>query len=361
MPRINLAQLQRPNDAVRTAVGSYLSDMPLYLRVDNDNGVLDESRADANETAMLATALTQTALEAIEADYPENRFRDAAPLQQGIAEGADNFTWDEYDTVGMAKIISNGSDDIPNVSQYIKTNEGKVESYAIAYSYTDQDVRRAAFARQSGRQAIVLSPDKAIEARAVVERTKDRDAAFGDPKYSIPGFFRSSNVSMITASAPAAGTSRAWDGGDKTGIENLADLRLGVRTVATVSKGSQFCDTVAMSIELAEFLATQPLMPDNENQITVLAEFLRAQREIGRPITVIAWNRARTADAAGTGDRVVFYRRSPQVLALVEPMILRATAPERRGLATHVVNETRFGGIFWKKPLGGLYMDFADP
>jgi hypothetical protein len=329
------------------------------MRADNDNGVVDEARADANETAMLAGALTQAALEAIEADYPENMFRAVAPLQQGINEGADYFTWDEYSTVGMAKIIANGSDDIPNVASYITTNNGKVESYAIAYSYTDQDVRRAAFARTTGRQAIVLSPDKAIEARAVAERTKDRDAALGDTLHSIPGFFRSANVALQISPAPGTGTIRSWRGGDKVGREVLAEMRKAMYAVATTSKGSQRANTCVMGIEMAEYLASMPLVGTTENQTTVLAEFMRSQREMGRPVTLIAWNRASKADVAGTGDRVCFYNRDASVLGLVEPMVFRASPPERRGLSTYVANETRFGGIFWKKPLGGVYVDMV--
>jgi hypothetical protein len=357
-PGFNLTQLETPNDAVRAAVGTYFEDLPVGMRADsaNDNG---DTRADAGETSMLATSLTQTAIEAIEADYPENQFRAVAPRQDGIDEGADDFTWDEYNTVGMAKIIANGSDDLPNVDQYITTNKGKIESYGIAYSYTDQDVRRAAFARRNGRQAIVLDPDRAVAAREVAERTKDRDAAYGNTLYGIPGFFKGPNVALAIAAAPAVGTNRNWRMGDKNPREILAEMRLGVRTVSVTSKGSQVVNTIVMGIEMAEYLASTPLNPTGDNQISIMAEFMRSQREAGRPITIISWVRASTADAAGTGDRVVFYNRSLRTLGLVEPMIFRAAPPERRGLSTRVANETRFGGIYWKRPLAGLYMDFV--
>lgn len=354
----NITQLAAVNSAVRTAVASYFDDLPTGMRADaaNDNS---DTREDAGETAMLAGSLTQTAIEAIEADFPENKFREVAPRQEGIDEGAEDYTWDEYTTVGMAKIIANGADDLPNVAQYMTSNTGQIESYGIAYSYTDQDVRRAAFARRNGRQAIVLDPDKAIAAREVAERTKDRDAAYGNTLYQIPGFFKSTNVALMISPAPAAGTNRSWRGGDKNPREILAELRLGVRTVSVTSKGTQVATHVVMGVEMAEYLAATPLNPTGDNQISIMAEFLRSQREAGRPIQVITWVRASTADAAGTGDRVVFYSRSNRVLGLVEPMVFRAAPPERRGLSTRVANETRFGGIYWKRPLGGLYMDFV--
>jgi hypothetical protein len=356
---IDLRPLTRVNDAIRESVSAaYWDELPVAMRADaaNDNG---DTREDAGETAMVAGALTAAAIEAIAADFPEIMYTEAAPLQPGIDEGATDFEWQEYTTVGMAKIIANGADDLPNVAQYMTKNTGKIEGYGIAYSYTDQDLRSAAFARRNGRQAIVLDPDKAIAAREVAERTMDRDGAYGNTTYGIPGFFKSSNVTVAQSPLPAVGTNRNWRMGDKNPREVLQELRNGVKTISVNSKGSRRCTAIAMGIEMAEYLAATPLNATGDNQISIMAEFLRAQREANRPITIIAWVRASTADAAGTGDRVVFYERSINVLGRVQPMLFRAAPPTRRDLTTRVANEARFGGIYFKRPLGALYVDFV--
>lgn len=355
---VDLRPLTRVNTAVQEAVGVYWDEMHPAMRADaaNDNA---DTREDAGETAMVAGALTQSAIEAIAADFPELKYTEVAPLQPGIDEGAEDFDWQEFTTVGMAKIIANGADDLPNVAQYMTKNTGKIEGYGIAYSYTDHDLRRAAFARRNGRQAMVLDPDKAIAAREVAERTMDRDGAYGDTLHQIPGFFKSANVTLSISPAPAAGTLRSWRAGDKNPREVLQEMRNGVKAISVTSKGTRVCTHIVMGIEMAEHLAATPLNPTGDNQVSIMAEFLRAQREAGRPIQIITWVRASTADAAGTGDRVVFYERSINVLGRVQPMLFRAAPPTRRDLSTRVANEARFGGIYFKRPMGALYLDFV--
>lgn len=316
-----------------------------------------ERRADANETGIVADALTTVALDAITYDYPELVFRQLAPLQEGLSPGTETYQWEEIDVTGMAKVIANYGDDLPNVAHYIKSNRGIIRSIGAATEYTKQDVRRVIEARRQGRGA-VLDVDRVAQVREMIERKKDYIAAYGDTTYSLPGVLKNSNVTVVSAAAPASGSSKRWDGVDKIGTEMLKDLRAGLTAIRTTSKGIHRATAVIMPIEFAEAISMKPLITSSENQITVLEQFTRSQADMGYPVRIIPWQRCSTADANGTGPRVMFLEISPRVLRLVEPLDFEADAPQRVSLTFKIPCESRYGGIFFKRPLGALYMDF---
>lgn len=325
----------------------------------SDSDYEQTRRADANETGLVAYSLTAVALEAVRYDYPELVFRRLASLQDGLSPGTEQYRWDELDYRGMAKIIENYADDLPDVSAYIKQNTGVIRSIGDSFQYTKQDIRRVLESRRQGRQAETLDVERIVYAREVMERKKDQIAAFGDTLSQLPGILKNTNVTLLTASAPASGSSKKWTGPDKVGTEVLKDLRRLVSQVRTQSKGIHTVNTIVMPIEELEAISVMPLIPSGDNQVTVLAQFLTSQTAMGRPTEIIAWNRAATADAAGTGPRVLAYENSPRNLRLVEPVDFEAEAPQRVSLSYKVPCESRFGSIYWKRPLAAAYLDFV--
>jgi hypothetical protein len=336
-----------------------LAEMAIICGSDDDYVDPTTRRADANETGLVAFALTAVALEAIAYDYPELVFRRLAPLQDGLSPGTEDYRWDELDYRGMAKVIENYADDLPNVAAYIKTNTGRIKSIGDAFEYTKQDIRRAMEARRLGRQAQVLDVSRVAMAREVMERTKDKIAAVGDTLNQLPGILKNANVTLLTGSTPASGSNKKWTGVDKTGAEALADLRRMQKTVRVQSKGVHTATTFVMPIEEHEALSYMPLIVGSNEQTTVLEQFIKSQAAMKQPVEVIPWQRCATADAAGTGPRVMAYERSARTVRLVEPLDFEADSPQRVSLTFKVPCESRFGSIYWRRPLGGVYMDFV--
>jgi hypothetical protein len=319
----------------------------------------DQRRADANEVQILSRALVSTGLEAVRYDYPDLAFRGVAPLQDGIDPGEETYEWQEWDVAGMAKIIANYGDDLPNVSAFMKINTGVIRSLGNAFEYTKQDLRKVMVARRKGYSDALLDVERIQLCQEMMERKKDAIAALGDTRYGLPGVLKNANVTVLQASAPASGTDRKWTGPDKTGVEILKDLRVGISTVYTQSRGVHRPNRVYMPIEALEAISHKPLIATSENQTTVLQEFIRSQSEMQQPVELYAWNQCATADAAGTGQRVMFLRSAPDVVRLVEPLPFEADAPQKVNFCWKVPCESRFGGIFFKKPLGAAYMDFV--
>jgi len=315
-------------------------------------------RADANETLIVSQALQTVTLDALRAVYPGILFRQLASQQGGLTPGTASFTWDEYDVAGMAKLIANYGDDLPDVTAFITQNVGIVRSLGNAFKYSKQDVRAVLEARRLGRQGIVLDVDRVALAREIMERKKDEIAAIGSPLGKLPGILKNPNVTVLSAAAPATGTSKKWTGVDKTGQEIVTDLRNLTSQVRIQSKGIHSPTTVVMPIEEYE-AASRKSLTINNMETTALAHFLNTETQSGRAIQVMQWNRAAKADAAGTGPRVMAYEASAEAVRVVEPLDFEADPPQRVGLEFRVPCESRFGGIYIRRPLAFAYLDFV--
>lgn len=322
-----------------------------------DESDYGQRRADANETLIVAGALQAAAMGALRRQYPGVRYQQLASQQEGLTAGTESYNWSEYDVAGMAKIISNYADDLPDVSDYAFSNTGQIRSLGAAFQYSKQDVRAVIEARRLGRQTVVLDVDKVSLAREIIERKKDEIAAIGSPLGKLPGILKSPNVTLLSASAPATGTSKKWTGPDKTGEEMLADLRALIAQVPAQSMGIHEVTTVVTPIEEYQALAGTVLMVGG-TEMTVLSQFALTQQAQQRPVNFVQWNRARFADAAGSGPRIMAYENLPDNARIVEPLDFEADPPQRVALTFRVPCEARFGGIYIRRPLAFAYMDF---
>lgn len=346
MGAISLRALSAQNPAMQDLVSSALS---------GDDYGTPQKRADANETAIVAGALQAVALDVLRTQYPGIVFRSLASQQDGLTAGTATFTWDEIDWRGMAKVISNYADDLPDVSEMVTSNQGLIRSLGVSFQYSKQDLRSVAEARRLGRQNIVLDAEKMSIAREAMERLKDKIAAVGDVRAKLPGIFKNLNVTLLSASAPASGTNRRWNGPDKTGQEIVNDLSALMTQVRTQSLGIHEVNTVVMPIEAEIAWRTKYILYPNAAPVTAQQEFARRFPNV----RIVGWNRAALADAAGTGPRVLAYQNDPTVLRVVEPLDFEASSPQVVNLSFKVPCEARFGGIFFKRPLAAAYMDFV--
>lgn len=319
--------------------------------------VAAEFRLDDNETAVLSRALEDVAIKAIETKYPELKARELLPLKQDVDPGADSVTVQEFDEAGMAEIIANFADDLPQSDGIASEYPSPVKSLGTSYFYSKQDMRRAALARRSGMQAR-LPDDRARRADKYIERAVDDVAAFGRAKFRLPGFLNHPNVSVITPSAPASGTDPSWLGGDKTGTEVLADMRRMPSVLNTTSKGVFMANTLVLPIAQYNFVAETPLNPTRDNQQTILQAFLEGQAKLDFGIRrVVPWYKLDRANAAGDGPRAVAYHMSDDNLELIIPMEATPSPPQATNLAWKVPVESRIGGCLIYQPLSVLYMD----
>lgn len=320
---------------------NYLAGDAIALSLDPDIG--HATRMDANETVMLALQLEDMRTRVYETQYPELKARLFIPTSNDVNTGANEFSWEETDEVGEAKIIANYGDDLPTADVSGTKQTRPVVPVGVSYLYTLQDIRRAAFAGKP------LSARKAQAARRAFERKVDAIAAVGAPDWGIAtGFLNATGVAVqALASAGTWATKIAAN----TPALVLNDLNLLVRAVYVDSKELWRPDTVLLpTLQFMQVSQTRMAADTGE---TILEAFLRANPFVTR---VDSWNKL---DGAGVGpsDRAVAFASDPEVVEHIIPQEFEVFAPQPKNLAFQVACHGRTGGVIVTRPLGVKYMD----
>jgi hypothetical protein len=299
-------------------------------------------RADAGETAAFARQLEYVKAQTYDVKYLQHKARMFIPVDSSVPSGAESFVWRAWDMAGMAKIISNYATDLPKVAILGAEVIQGIKSIGDSYGYSIQDVRAAAM---SGTQ---LDTKLALAARRMIENKIENLAARGDAAAGLPGFVNNANVPLITA----VGTDINGDWLNATSAEILADLNTIANTIVETTGETHIPDTMILPTNRYSFVATKPYS-DTDSR-SVLRVFLENSPYVKN---VDQWQYLNTADAAGTGPRVVCYERSPEVLEMVIPQEFEQFPPQAKGLEFEIPCHARFGGVSIRYPLGMLYAD----
>lgn len=310
-------------------------------------GLVSGDRMDDKFTAALDTQLDFIKTQTYDIQYPELKARRLVPVDNSPDPGAENVVYYQWDEYGMADIISNYADDIGMVDALVEKFSSPVHSIGKGYQYSVQDLRRAMMANNQ------LDARRARAARRSIERKIEDLAAFGDAKGKLKGMLNHPNVPVYTAATD--GTDTAWTSGRATPKASdliIADMNMLVDNVRVTTKEIHTPDSLLLSTREFGFIAQTPVSQLNQN--TILKSYLANQPFIKG---VESWYKLDTADAAGTGPRMMAYQRDPEVLQLVIPQEFEQFPPQARNLAFVVPCHARVGGVIFYYPLGAAYMD----
>ena len=240
----------------------------------------------------------------------------------------------------MAQIIANYADDLPLIDSLVEEFQQKIHGLGAAYQWSIQDIRRSAMAGAN------LDQRRARAARRAIEQQIENIAALGDAKAGLVGFAKVTNVPLI---APPTGT---W--GTATGEQMIADLMFLSESIVTTNKETFIPDTIVAPIGRYNLLATTRVSTTGDTNTTALEGFLRSNPWV---TNVGTWNKLALADAAGTGPRIVCYKRDPEVLTLEIPQEFEQFPPQAKNLSFTVLVHARIGGVIVYYPLAMAYMD----
>ncbi len=305
---------------------------------------------DANETLFLERELTQLRSKMFEVQFPPSIARSFAPKATDIAPSADTYSYKVYKPVGMAKLISYKSGDLPRVDVTAQEVLGKVRPIGAAYGWDINELREAA------RLGLQLPEVKARAAKDFIERGIDEMLAFGAiadedgtyPDVSLNGI---TNSSLVTDVGILAG--HYWV--NATGVINptpldpadvLADLSSMVSTISNVSKDVFKANTILLPTGHYEYIR-QAVFSALTGE-TILTIFQRNNPQI---TTIAPWHKLNAAGAGGL-PRGVSYQKDPMILEAVIP-------PEMHGLEFVNNCHARCGGVKIYQPLAMRYTDFV--
>lgn len=297
-------------------------------------------RMDSAATATIERQLRYVEAQTYDILYPELKARLFIPVSSRAGAGAKTVSYYTWDQVGMAKVISDYSDDLPLVDQFRTEHFQKVESLGVGYTFSVQELREAAMAGDD----VNIDGRRGETCREVVERRVEQIAAHGDSVTGMPGFVNNSNVALVTL------PTGSWASATPQQIRE--DIDFMVRTIRENSKGVHAPDTLLLDVDTFEILNNKYLSNDNDKTV------LRAYIENSPYITGIDfWNELDEADAAGTGPRCVMYRREARLVELQIPQEFEQFPPQAKNLSFLVPCHARIGGVTLRYPLSMVYAD----
>lgn len=300
---------------------------------------------DADTNIFFARELEHVKAKSYDVKYPTLRAEEFIPVSTEVPEGAESWTYTQYDTVGVAKLLASYADDLPRADVKGLQFNQKVHAIGNAFGYNMQEIRAAAMAGKPLQQM------KANAARERHMSKRDALARSGDTKSNLVGFFNNPNVSEITAGSKTGGGT-TWLGASATGLEMLADLNAMANKVIDVTKGVEEIDTILMP--LLQYEKGQQTRLGTDSDTTVLEFFKKTHPNIA----VAAWSHLEDA-ASDASDLMIGYRKSPDKVVMEIPMEFTMHAPQPDGLEFSIPCESRFGGVVFFYPLSAVYMKGA--
>lgn len=306
----------------------------------------DRRRLDADETNMLALQLEQMRSRVYEAHYEPVKAREFFPVSNEIDTGADSFAYEETDEVGEMKPIRNLTDDFPSVeTKGAKITHGII-SLGGEYTYSIQDMRRAAF---SGKP---LEARKAMAAKRAWDRGLDEMVSLGSSVDGITGVLSRTVGSGAQQIRGTAMTSADWLAASLDPAGMLDDLNQAVKEMVVDSGETQMPTNLLLPTD-AFLTASQTKMGDYDSR-SVLEAFRAMNPSIQ---SVDPWLRLTTIDGtSGNNARGLLYKKDPEVVEIMIPQEYEVFPPQVKNLGFKVLCHGRTAGGIVYRPLGLRYL-----
>lgn len=299
---------------------------------------------DAGETVFFTRELESIKAKTYDVIKAPLKAFELIPVDSSVGTGAESIVYQQYDMVGMAKIISNYADDLPRADVKGKEFVAKVKSVGDSYGYNLQEIRAAQYAGKP------LQQRKADAAQRAQRETWNRVAFYGDEEHGLPGLLTNPNIPAASVAADGTAGATAWTA--KTPTQILRDMNDLVNGIVTLTKGAEKPNTLVMPI--AQYTLISSTVFGTASDTTILEMFLK-----NNPfITSVEWADELSAEslaAAGvtdfTGDIMLAYERSPEKLTFEMPQMFEQLPVQERGLEYIVPCHSRIAGVLVYYPL----------
>lgn len=296
-------------------------------------------RLDAGEALSLARELIYQRAALKAKLFPEFKGRSLVPVSNEIDPGAEEHSYVSMTRLGKAEVTNNYSTKSPRLDAFLGETLGKIKGLRGHYSWTIQDLRRAALA---GRP---LKTMKAEVARSAIEEAIDYNIAFGIDGTAITGLLNNANAGTAT---PPTGT---WVLGTTAGEDMLADLDFAVNKGIDDTNDIEHPDTLVLPPKQFQILNTTKIGTSSDK--SALKAYLENATYIKN---IIPWWRCKTA-GSGSTTRAVLYKRDPSKLVADIPQEFEQFAPQLRSMEYIVECHARVAGVTVYYPKSIYYMD----
>ena len=300
---------------------------------------------DAQESAFFARELEFVKSRSYDVLYPEYTAKSLFPVSAEAGSGAEQITYEQYDRVGLMKVIASYADDLPRSDVKGEEFTTPVRSIGGSYGYNVQEIRASQMAGKG------LSQRKADATRQAYEQEVNDIAWFARPaskKYAgLTGFLYNSNT---TKSSPTTGN---WIAGSATADQIIQDVSEAITLVRTNTKGVERPDTVRFPIAEYGHIATTPRSSTSD---TTILEFLRKVHpgvDFGQEglVELSGVSPAPSGGSPATQSVMIVYKRDPMKLTLEIPQPYEQFPAQERNLEYVIPAHGRIGGVIIYYPL----------
>ena len=227
--------------------------------------LIDSKNLDANETAHFEQELRFVKTQTYDRLYPDfGLFGGNFPLSYEVPAHARTIEVRSFDVTGIAKIISDFSDDLPRADIIATSDEVKVRTIADSFGYSIDEIRASSATKSR------LDARKADAAKRAIF-SKMNDIAFRamvDTHAGMRGLLYTPGIPVSLFANNLAGTSKKW--ADKTPNEILKDLNAMVQAQVKTTKGVERPDTIYLPTLSYGIISTTPR---SDNSDTTIMEF----------------------------------------------------------------------------------------
>lgn len=300
---------------------------------------------DADQSIYFARQLEHVKSKTYDKKFAEHKVRRLIPMSTEAGPGAQTITYEQFDMVGIAKVVADYARDFPRADVAAKEFTSKVKSLGDSYGYSVQEIRSAAMAGKP------LQQRKAMAARRAISQLENRLAFVGDADYDIQGWLTNANIPDVALAADGTGSSTTF--ATKTPQQIVRDLNVIANAVVTQSNGVEMPNTMLLPIAQKTLLGSTP-RSDNSD-LTVMKYFLQ-NNEAG--ITDCEWvNELKASNGFVSADTCIVYDRSPDAMTMEIPQDFEQFAPQLKNLEYEVACHERFGGVLIYYPLSQAKCD----
>jgi hypothetical protein len=291
---------------------------------------------DSNESMFFTRELEHVKSKTYDMRYPDLSYARLLPIDTSAGPGADSITYEQYDAVGVMKIIANYSDDLPRSDVFGREFTIAVKSIAGAYGYNVQEIRSAL---KAGKP---LNTRKAAAVRKAYEVMCNNIAFFADGTAEWGGM---RGILYASGTTKAAATTGDWLNGTTTPAQILTDIENALAAVDTLTNGVESINTCVLPKNHLAHLSTTP-RTDNSD-LTVLDWIKKAYPEItftqARELKDV--NPKPSTMAAVNTNIALFYNKSPENLVLEVPSPFEQFPAQAKGLEFTIAAHGRVAGV----------------
>lgn len=293
-----------------------------------------QKNTDAGLTMFFSDELQHVKARAYDVVYTELMARTMFPVSSEIDTGAESMVYEQYDHVGVAKLIHSYASDLPAVEVTAKKFVRQIWSEGISFNYSIQDVRAARYAGKP------LTDRKAKAARRQLLSLENKIAFHGDEEAGIPGFIQAPNI-LVTASDDN------WTDADKI----LAGIQKAVMNQRDVTYGAESANILAVPDAYYVLMATTRF--NTYSDLSLLDYIVQKFPFIEQ---VVSCHELKGSGPSGK-DCAMMYRKDPEKLTMEIPQDVEFLPEQVDGLMFKVPAHARTAGVVIYCPLSVIRID----